>query len=115
MWESSSILDVASGEEERRRLPWGSNPHYSTMIVVDIEIHPFGDKYQKKTIKTVEIFNQGVCNVVDDLWQYGIKIDGEELEDTILHIRNSGVLVLIEKALGVINGADSSGSGRHSK
>jgi hypothetical protein len=79
------------------------------MMRLTVEIVPFGEEDDKKTIHTIVIGNMGRVmpraenRWADDLCVYSVSVDGEALDEQVHHHRGEGALVLAEKVLALVN------------
>ena len=68
---------------------------------VTLEIVPFGDEANKRTIHTIDISNLGVHGMFKDgtLCAYGTALDGIEKPFPIYHYRENGAIKLAYEVL----------------
>lgn len=70
------------------------------MIKIQVDLHPYGNAAEKRTISEIEIINIGGSNTIG---YYKFIVDGKQLGQEIVHQRNLGVLVLLEIGLSLWN------------
>ena len=66
------------------------------MIKVIVEIHPYGDKLNRRILHELEIANVGGTHINGF---YEIVVDNEKLRETVYHRRDLGALILLRKAI----------------
>lgn len=71
------------------------------MLMIKVELWPFGDESQKKTIATMKIVNDGRHPLRPKMGSY-VVILGDKKEKIKHHNRKENVWFLVKKALDVL-------------